>query len=78
MNSAIIPKPTHDQFAEWLAANRDHPNLGHHFMATVMPGIVDLQLDHMTGEEAIAYIESMYVQPRQDEAADDTAFALPA
>lgn len=78
MNTPIIPKLTYNAWEAWLEENANNPDLGHHFLATMMPGIVDLQLDHMTGQEAIAYIESMYVQPRQDKPADDTAFALPA
>lgn len=82
MNTPIIPKLTHNVWETWWEENADHANLGHHFLATMMPGVVDLQLENMTGDEAAVYIESVYVQPSisgaKDGTADDTAFALPA
>jgi hypothetical protein len=44
----------------------------------MMPGVVDLHLENMTGDEAASYIENVYVQPSTSGAADNTAFALPA
>lgn len=63
MNATIVPKPSHADWRKWLLENRDHQNLGQHFLTSVMPGVVDLHLQELTGFAAAEYIESMYVQP---------------
>ena len=82
MNTPIIPKLTHNAWETWRKENADHANLGHHFLATMMPGVVDLHLENMTGDEAAIYIENVYVQPStsiaKDYAADEVSSALPA
>lgn len=83
MNATIVPKPSRADWRKWLLENRDHPKLGQHFLTSLMPGVIDLQLENMAGFEAVEYIESMYVQPpeaapvaKDDDAADNERFAL--